>query len=98
MLARWETHANDGDKFMVPAEWSCSIAASGFGDQVSQAIKDLWTKEIQQTYLGEGGRQQLIMMAMNLKDRDGLHARLSTVKAPVLWMQVCSSQDSLEMV
>lgn len=91
MLARWATHANDGDDFVPPKEWCAKIAASGYGDKVSSDLVDFWTKEIRQCYTGEAGRQQLIMMAINLKERDGLSSRLRYIKAPVLYMQVCYS-------
>jgi hypothetical protein len=91
MLNRWATHANDGDSFKPPDEWCAKIAASGFGDKVAGDLVDFWTKELQQTYVGETGRQKLIMMAINLKERDGLGARLSLIEAPVLYMQVYRS-------
>ena len=41
---------------------------------------------MQRNYAGDDGRKRLRMCAINLRDRDGLHARLDSVTCPVLWM------------
>lgn len=38
------------------------------------------------TLQGDEGRKRILMAAINLRDRDGLHGRLGLVKCPVLWM------------
>ena len=42
---------------------------------------------------GDAGRKRILASAINLRDRDGLHARLDTVLCPVLWLR--GNQDSV---
>ncbi len=52
----------------------------------------------------DAGRQRLRLSSINLRDRDGLHGRLDSVRCPVLWMQgtadpvysVANAQDEIK--
>lgn len=89
MLARWDLYANDGDNFTPPDEYCRKIVLSGYGNDASEELVGFWTQRIKAAYVGEAGRQRLIMMAINLKERDGLTPLLPYIEKPVLWMQVC---------
>jgi len=51
-------------------------------------VRSFWFKEVKKNYQGEEGRKRIRMAAINLRDRDGLHLRLSDVVCPVLWLHV----------
>jgi len=53
---------------------------------VSPDVRQFWTETIKANYRGDDGRRRIRMAAINLSQRDGLHARLSDVKCPVLWL------------
>ncbi|OGE47297.1 hypothetical protein PENARI_c051G07937 [Penicillium arizonense] len=105
MLARWEKHALDGDDFSPPTEYCRRIVESGYGSDASEQLIEFWTKEIRSSYKGEHGRQKLIMMAINLKERDGILARLPYITTPVLWMQgtldpvftICTAENEISL-
>jgi len=48
--------------------------------------RTFWHAEHQQNYAGDAGRKRLRISSINLRDRDGLHGRLDSVRCPVLWM------------
>jgi len=50
--------------------------------------RDFWIKTIKESYLHDDGRRRARMVAINLRDRDGLHRRLFDIRCPVLWMHV----------
>jgi len=58
----------------------------GFGKDCPQDVRDFWRNEIKANYVGEEGRKRIRMATINLRDRDGLHGRLSDVVCPVLWL------------
>lgn len=58
----------------------------GFGKDCDSSVRDFWRNEIANNYVGEEGRKRVRMATINLRDRDGLHARLPDVKCPVLWL------------
>lgn len=61
----------------------------GFGKETCPSeTRDFWRKTIRENYHGDEGRRRIRMAAINLRDRDGLHPRLSDVKCPVLWLHV----------
>lgn len=60
----------------------------GFGRDCPAQVREFWRKTIQENYQGDEGRRRIRMAAINLRDRDGLHARLFDVKCPVLWLHV----------
>ena len=58
----------------------------GFGKGCDYNARDFWTKTIKGNYRGDDGRRRARMAAINLRDRDGLHGRLSDVRCPVMWL------------
>ena len=50
------------------------------------AERAFWHETHQKNYTGDAGRQRLRIASINLRDRDGLHGRLDSVRCPVLWM------------
>ena len=64
-----------------------SVLHEGLGDTVGDDERSFWHAAHQQNYSGDDGRQRLRTIAINLRDRDGLHGRLDRIKCPVLWMQ-----------
>lgn len=59
----------------------------GFGkDDCSAETREFWRKAIRENYKGDEGRRRARMAAINLRDRDGLHPRLSDVRCPVWWL------------
>jgi hypothetical protein len=61
----------------------------GFGKNVTADITQIWANSIQKIYSGDVGKRLICMAAVCLASRDGLYARLSHIRCPVLWMQVC---------
>lgn len=61
----------------------------GFGkEECPEDVRRFWNDEIKKNYQGDEGRRRIRMCAINLRDRDGLHLRLSDVVCPVLWLHV----------
>ena len=60
---------------------------------------------MQTNYAGDDGRKRLRISTINLRDRDGLHARLAGVRCPVLWMHgtedkvysIANAEDEIKM-
>ncbi len=75
------------DDWMIPTDMVDAVLHEGFGDTVSDDERSFWHATHQHNYSGDDGRQRLRTIAINLRDRDGLHGRLDRVKCPVLWMQ-----------
>jgi pimeloyl-ACP methyl ester carboxylesterase len=75
------------DDWVVPTDLVDAVLQEGFGDTVSQEDRSFWHAEYQKNYTGDEGRHLLRVCSINLRDRDGLHARLESVECPVLWMQ-----------
>ena len=63
-----------------------AVLAAGLGDDVSDAEKEFWIKTYRQNYTGDAGRRRLRTSTVNLRDRDGLEARLGEITCPVLWI------------
>ena len=59
---------------------------TGFGQDLDKAAVDFWWNEYSRNYSGDDGRKRYKECAINLRDRDGLHARLFEVRCPVLWL------------
>lgn len=60
---------------------------TGFGrDTLGEAEVKFWWDEYTRNYSGDDGRKRYKECAINLRDRDGLHARLFEVRCPVLWL------------
>jgi hypothetical protein len=60
----------------------------GFGKECPADVREYWFEEIRKNYRGEEGRKRIRMASINLRDRDGLHSRVSDVVCPVLWLHV----------
>lgn len=70
-----------------PTDEYCNFLIDiGFGKECDGSFRDLWVKTIKGNYRGDDGRRRARMAAINLRDRDGLHARLFDVKCPVMWL------------
>lgn len=80
-----------GDDWTVENEFSDFILSVGIG-AVSQEEREFWRATHKINYRGDEGRKRLRMCAINLRDRDGLHARLDGVTCPVLWMHGTDDQ------
>ena len=75
------------DDWVIPTDLVDAVLAEGFGDDVPPEERSFWHATHQQNYAGDAGRARLRTSTVNLRDRDGLHARLDGVHCPVLWMQ-----------
>ena len=80
-----------GDDWVVPGEFVDAVLEAGLGD-VTPEERSFWHATHQQNYRGNDGRRRLRTSTVNLRDRDGLHARLDGVRCPVLWMQGTADQ------
>ena len=65
------------------------ILEIGYGKVIDEQTKNFWYKKIKENYRGDEGKRRICMAAVTLAGRDGLHERLSGVRCPVLWLQVC---------
>lgn len=75
-----------GEDWVVPVELVDAVLTEGFGEDVPPEERTFWHAEHQQNYAGDAGRKRLRISSINLRDRDGLHGRLDSVRCPVLWM------------
>lgn len=85
VINRWTSDRPVPD-FKPGNEFADFLIDIGFGKHCAQDNRDFWRKEIAANYAGEDGRKRARMATINLRDRDGLHGRLSDVKCPVLWL------------
>jgi pimeloyl-ACP methyl ester carboxylesterase len=70
----------------LPSALTDAVNGSGFGQGITETQKTFWTETIKKIYQGDEGRRRLRQAVINLKDRDGLHSRLSDLNLPVLRM------------
>ncbi len=75
-----------GADWVIPTDLVDAVLLEGFGEDVADEERSFWHATYQQNYVGDDGRQRLRMCTINLRDRDGLHGRLDSVRCPVLWM------------
>jgi pimeloyl-ACP methyl ester carboxylesterase len=75
-----------GDDWVVPVEFVDAVLEEGIGEVVAPDERAFWHATHQKNYTGDAGRHRLRMCSINLRDRDGLHGRLDSVRCPVLWM------------
>ena len=75
-----------GDDWVIPVELVDAVLAEGFGEDVPAEDRAFWHETHQKNYAGDAGRERLRISSINLRDRDGLHGRLDSVRCPVLWM------------
>ena len=47
-------------------------------------MRTFWHGTYQKNYTGDAGRKLVRISSINLRDRDGLHSRLNSVRRPVL--------------
>lgn len=80
-----------GDDWAVPGEFVDAVLAAGLGE-VPEDEKAFWRATHAANYAGDDGRRRLRTATINLRDRDGLHARLDAVQCPVLWVQGTADQ------
>ena len=81
-----------GDDWVVPGEFVDAVLEAGLGEDVRPDERSFWHATHQKNYTGDAGRQRLRISTINLRDRDGLHGRLDSVRCPVLWMQGTADQ------
>jgi len=94
-----------GDDWVVPTEFVDAVLGAGLGENVSDEERTYWHETHQRNYSGDDGRRRLLISTINLRDRDGLHARLADVSCPVLWLQgtedavysVANAQEEIDM-
>ncbi|GLZ47408.1 3-oxoadipate enol-lactonase [Actinomycetospora sp. NBRC 106375] len=75
-----------GEDWVIPVELVDAVLAEGFGEDVDPEERAFWHATHQRNYTGDAGRRRLRTSSINLRDRDGLHARLDAVRCPVLWL------------
>lgn len=80
------------DDWVVPSEFVDAVLEAGLGEDVTPDERSFWHATHQQNYTGDAGRKRLRISTINLRDRDGLHARLDSVRCPILWMQGTADQ------
>ena len=81
-----EFSAPVGDDWVVTDDYVTKLLESGLGDTVTPEEYAFWLKTYRVNYTGDAGRKRILVSAINLRDRDGLHARLYSVLCPVLWL------------
>jgi pimeloyl-ACP methyl ester carboxylesterase len=94
-----------GDDWVIPTELVDAVLDEGFGEDVPPEERTFWYATHQTNYAGDAGRERLRISTINLRDRDGLHARLDSVRCPVLWMQgtadpvysVANAEDEIKL-
>ncbi|SEM09578.1 Pimeloyl-ACP methyl ester carboxylesterase [Blastococcus sp. DSM 46786] len=75
-----------GDDWVIPTELIDATLAEGMGEDVPDDERAFWHRTHQENYAGDVGRERLRISSINLRDRDGLHGRLDSVRCPVLWL------------
>ncbi|ESZ93512.1 alpha/beta hydrolase fold family protein [Sclerotinia borealis F-4128] len=73
------------EDFEPDTEYCDFLIDIGF-NECSTDVREFWRKSIKHTYRGDEGRKRIRMAAINLRDRDGLHGRLTDVRCPFLWL------------
>ncbi|CAF9912000.1 MAG: hypothetical protein ALECFALPRED_007801 [Alectoria fallacina] len=84
-IDKWTTTTNTPD--FEPDDHFCNFLIDiGFGKDCDSNVREFWKKSIKSNYQGDDGRKRARMAAINLRERDGLHGRLSDVQCPVMWL------------
>jgi pimeloyl-ACP methyl ester carboxylesterase len=97
--------AGVSDDWVIPVELVDAVLAEGFGEDVPAEDRAFWHQTHQKNYTGDDGRARLRLSSINLRDRDGLHGRLDSVRCPVLWMHgtadrvysVANAEDEIKL-
>jgi pimeloyl-ACP methyl ester carboxylesterase len=101
-----DAHADSvGADWKVSGEFCDGLLEAGLGTTVSPEERTFWHHTLQTNYAGDDGRKRLRISTINLRDRDGLHARLAGVRCPVLWMHgtedkvysIANAEDEIKM-
>ncbi|TEY66035.1 hypothetical protein BOTCAL_0134g00060 [Botryotinia calthae] len=69
-----------------PDDEYCNLLIDIGFNECSSDVREFWMRKIKDAYRGDEGRRRIRMAAINLKERDGLHGRLSDVRCPILWL------------
>ena len=93
------------DDWVIPIELVDAVLQEGLGDDVPPEERTFWHAAHQSNYTGDAGRKRLRVSSINLRDRDGLHGRLDSVRCPVLWMHgtedpvysVANAEDEIKL-
>jgi len=72
--------------WVIPIELVDAALNEGLGDDLPPDERTFWHTTYQENYTGDTGRKHVRLSSINLRDRDGLHGRLDSVKCPVLRM------------
>jgi hypothetical protein len=75
-----------GDDWVIPTELVDAVLKEGLGEDVAPDERSFWHTIYQRNYTGDAGRKRVRISSINLRDRDGLHSRLDSVRCPVLRM------------
>jgi len=95
-----------GDDWVIPIELVDAVLKEGLGDDVPPEERAFWHTTYQQNYTGDTGRKRVRISSINLRDRDGLHGRLDSVRCPVLRMHgtedpvysVANAEDEMKLL
>jgi pimeloyl-ACP methyl ester carboxylesterase len=82
-----------GDDWVITDDYVTALLESGLGETVTPDEHAFWLNTYRANYTGDAGRNRILVSAINLRDRDGLHERLNSVRCPVLWLH--GSEDSV---
>jgi pimeloyl-ACP methyl ester carboxylesterase len=85
-LVEASTSLSATEQWEPTTEYCDFLIDIGFGKNCSSDTRSQWTKTIKSNYQGDAGRKRIREAAINLRERDGLHGRLTNVKCPVLWL------------
>ena len=94
-----------GDDWVIATELVDAVLQEGLGSDVSPEERSFWHATYQHNYTGDAGRARVRVSSINLRDRDGLHGRLDSVRCPVLRMHgtadpvysVANAQDEMPL-
>jgi pimeloyl-ACP methyl ester carboxylesterase len=75
-----------GDDWVIPIDLVDAVLKEGLGEDVPSEERSFWHATYQRNYTGDAGRKRVRISSINLRDRDGLHGRLDSVRCPVLRM------------
>ena len=81
-----------GEDWVVDTDFVDAVLEAGLGAEVGEEERTFWHETYQRHYRGDDGRHRLRTCAVNLRDRDGIQARLGGVSCPVLWLQGTADQ------
>jgi pimeloyl-ACP methyl ester carboxylesterase len=94
-----------GQDWVIPIELVDAVLKEGLGDDVPSEERAFWHATYQENYTGDPGRKRVRISSINLRDRDGLHGRLDSVRCPVLRMHgtedpvysVANAEDEMKL-